>query len=722
MKQRRKSLQQAVLAVLVVLAMTGVSPLGGGARPAFAEGSSVGTQGDFSAATDGKSAVASTDVGILVESDLAVSVLPERVCGLPDDVAHAVLEAQVTGAVEPTSIHWTRTVGERDGGERDDATFSATGASHRLADDMLTRGEVYYYRATVEDGAGAQMTSAAVVVSQDYRAFHNNEALADNASGTKVEGSFYDDGHERAVLSVRPVDGTESSGGLADVYGALAEKAAELGGSIGCAYDVSLLLPTSAPADVPAYVGSVRVSLPAKDGIASRARAASIRAAADGASVRVVRWNATAGVAVEVPGGAQLTPGGVQAVFAVDELGMFAVVQEVPTPGTTHEVSVSASTGGAILYQGKEVSGSVEVPHASDVRFQVVAQAGFVIDELLIDGSPVDGATGFASWEAQFANVVDDSRSIGVTFRSVDPVPAKEFTLVTMAGAHGAVDPDTGPDGMRVKAGSVQTIRFLPEAGYRVGSVTVTQDGTSTAVSALGDAYTFTVVADVRVQVEFEEGGGGSARVHQISALAGEHGSVSPTSAIVQHGGEATFSFIPDDGYRVSTVLVDGVVVETAAFYTFRSVVADHQLEVQFEPNESAGSSTGTTYVVQASAGFGGRVSPEGSVRVMEGASATFAFIPEAGYAVSHVVVDGCDVGYAPRSWTFDDVRANHTVQVSFAPLRAIGLAPTGDTVVPLVLVGVAFAVAAVVLIAPLRRRVPQHAAGHVKGQHRGTR
>lgn len=725
MEQKRTGVRRTALAALAVLVLACPSWVGGSVGAAFAEGAFVGPVGYFSAASDGSYAVASTDVEVLVESDLAVAVTPQSVCGLPDDVATSVLEASVTGAAGAASVRWTRTVEGRDGAERDDAAFSAFGESHRLADDTLQRGETYRYRAIVEDGAGAQAASAAVTVSQDYRIFHDGGALADDASGASVEGLLYDDGREHAVLSVRSVDAGEASGDLAGVYGALARKAAELGGSIGRAWEVSLLLPPNAPAGVPAHVGSVHVGLPAGDAAAVFPRAAAFslaQAFSSGSGVRVVRWDAAAGAAVEVPGGAQLTPDGTRAVFSAEELGMFAIVQEAPAPGSAHGVSVSVGAGGAILYQGKEAGGSVEVPHASDACFQVVAQAGFVIDELLIDGTAVGAAEGFSIWEARLTSVVDDDRSIAATFRSVKPAPDEEFTLTTSAGAHGSVDPDTGPEGVRVKAGSVQTVRFLPEAGYRVSAVTVEQDGASAAIPALGDAYTFTAVADVRVHVEFEETGGGPVLVHEISASAGAHGSVSPTSATVQHGGEASFSFFPDDGYRVANVLVDGVEVKASTSYAFRSVVDDHELEVLFEPDGSAGGAASAGYVVRASAGPGGRVSPDGVVNVAEGSSATFAFIPDEGYAVSSVVVDGCDAGSAPRAWTFEDVRADHTVQVSFMPMRALGLAPTGDNVVPLALAGTALAAAAAVLAAPQRRRCPLHAADRGKGRRRGAR
>ncbi len=80
-------------------------------------------------------------------------------------------------------------------------------------------------------------------------------------------------------------------------------------------------------------------------------------------------------------------------------------------------------------------------------------------------------------------------------------------------------------------------------------------------------------------------------------------------------------------------------------------------------------------YSITASAGEGGSISPEGTVEVVTGHSQDFAITANEGYEIADVVVDGVSQG-AVSSYTFDDVTADHTIEVSF---KAIGGGQGGD-------------------------------------------
>ncbi len=76
--------------------------------------------------------------------------------------------------------------------------------------------------------------------------------------------------------------------------------------------------------------------------------------------------------------------------------------------------------------------------------------------------------------------------------------------------------------------------------------------------------------------------------------------------------------------------------------------------------------STPTTYIITASAGANGSITPSGAVTVNSGASQTFTIAANTGYHVAGVLVDGSSVG-AVTSYTFTNVAANHTIAASFA-------------------------------------------------------
>ena len=80
-------------------------------------------------------------------------------------------------------------------------------------------------------------------------------------------------------------------------------------------------------------------------------------------------------------------------------------------------------------------------------------------------------------------------------------------------------------------------------------------------------------------------------------------------------------------------------------------------------------------YTIKATAGAGGSISPYGNVSVREGSDRTFTITPDKGYAVSNVKIDGKSIG-AVRSYTFENVRHAHTIEVIF--MKAGGNPQTG--------------------------------------------
>ena len=80
-------------------------------------------------------------------------------------------------------------------------------------------------------------------------------------------------------------------------------------------------------------------------------------------------------------------------------------------------------------------------------------------------------------------------------------------------------------------------------------------------------------------------------------------------------------------------------------------------------------------YTIKATAGAGGSISPSGNVSVREGRDRTFTITPDKGYAISNVKIDGKNIG-AVKSYTFENVRRNHAIEVIF--MKANGNPQTG--------------------------------------------
>ena len=94
-----------------------------------------------------------------------------------------------------------------------------------------------------------------------------------------------------------------------------------------------------------------------------------------------------------------------------------------------------------------------------------------------------------------------------------------------------------------------------------------------------------------------------------------------------------------------------------------------------YHKSSSGGGWYDSYYTIKATAGAGGSISPSGNISVREGRDQTFTITPDKGYAVANVKIDGKSIG-AVKSYTFENVRRTHTIEVIF--MKANGNPQTG--------------------------------------------
>jgi YD repeat-containing protein len=78
-----------------------------------------------------------------------------------------------------------------------------------------------------------------------------------------------------------------------------------------------------------------------------------------------------------------------------------------------------------------------------------------------------------------------------------------------------------------------------------------------------------------------------------------------------------------------------------------------------------------TTYTITGSAGSGGSIFPSGASTVYSGGIQTYTMIPDIGHVITDVLVDNVSVGPVV-SYTFSNVKANHTISASFIAAHTI--------------------------------------------------
>jgi hypothetical protein len=242
-------------------------------------------------------------------------------------------------------------------------------------------------------------------------------------------------------------------------------------------------------------------------------------------------------------------------------------------------------------------------------------------------------------------------------------VPPTTYDITVTVGANGSVSPNGT---VTVEDGEDQAFVITADSGYRIDSVTV--DGVSVGTfDNTSTTYTYTwenVAADGTLAVAF------TPQVWTITATAGANGSVTPAGAVsVTNGESQAFDVTAAAGYRIDSVLADGVSVgtfgntNTTYTYTWENVAADGTLAVAFTPQ---------VWTIEVTVGPNGSVSPAGAVSVTNGESQTFVITAAAGYRIASVTVDGVsvaefgndDTGY---TYTWSNVTAGGTLEAIFA-------------------------------------------------------
>lgn len=662
-------------------ALTGTKTTVSGDNEAEASGS-VGAFGLFSDGT------ASTTVCVIT-TGLAIGAQTEDLtasawdvlldASKPIDDRLYVLKVRVIGA-DPAdcSFVWTRGELDAEGQETADPAFRAEGSEHPLAADLtaglLRAGCAYRYHVLVTDRTtGAQATASVLVtVSDDYL----YRTIVDQPTGVEVTGTIHRSLDESDLL-VSPLDAAFPS------YGSLLETAD--GWSVQGAWHVQL----SSPPDAEAMRGEPLVGLPVDR--------------PDGETVRVVHLGASG--AVEVLEG--VVRGGKVEVKA-SSLGAFAVAVESEEVFT---VTAIAEEGGVISPEGEK-----RYALGAEPVFTLLPRPGYVIDGVSLDGGPVQPVEG----NAYCFEPLDADHELRALFRRIGPDPTRTHEVsVRAVGGHGLVSVGNEPMAERVSVrvthGSSALVRFSPDEGYALDKVRVSVGGAAAQeVNVFGDAFLVSAVAgDVAVEATFREGSPFPVASHIVTAEAIDaHGKVMPDLALVPHGRMATLSLLPDDGWRVESVMLDGeedlADKVSDSSLVLDNVVRDHRVEVAHEPvaDDGEGAEPAVSHTVSARVEGGhGSVSPEGDVAVADGAGMAFYFHPDDGYKVSSVTVDGKAVDRPGTGYTFESVRSDHMLAVSFSPASVATKAPrTSDALWWTMLLALAACAAAAVCGHAFRR------------------
>ena len=245
---------------------------------------------------------------------------------------------------------------------------------------------------------------------------------------------------------------------------------------------------------------------------------------------------------------------------------------------------------------------------------------------------------------------------------------ARSFTITFNAnGGTGSMEPVTVEEGSRYV---LPACGFIPPVNMQFSGWALSAGGSVIADGAIMVTSNITLYAiwepvPVNEFVVFFDGNGGTPAVSSMMTI-GHRLAFLP-------GAFRSGSYCFDGWY---TERNGGELITTSTVFAANTIVYAH-----WTYTGGSGGSGGYVpgyYIIRATAGAGGFITPSGDVSVRAGANQTFTITPNRGYAVSDVKIDGRSIG-AVRSYTFENISASHTIEVQFRVRSSFVDVPSGS-------------------------------------------
>jgi hypothetical protein len=276
---------------------------------------------------------------------------------------------------------------------------------------------------------------------------------------------------------------------------------------------------------------------------------------------------------------------------------------------TTVDVSFAINTYSLTVNvgaHGLSNQSSTTVDWGTSVGFLFTPDTGYHVSDVLVNGSSVGAVS-------TFGVLVEGPTTVDVSF-AIDT-----YSLTVNVGANGM----SNQSSTTVDWGITVGFLFTPDTGYHISDVKVNG-------SSIGAVTTLSILVEgpTTIDVSF------AINTYNLTVNVGAHGTSNQTTETVDWGTHVGFLFMPNTGYHISTVTVNGSLVGTAS--TLEVLVeGPTTVDVSFAIN---------TYAVTVNVGAYGS-SNQSSETVNWGTTVGFGFTPATGYHISDVKVNGTSVG-----------------------------------------------------------------------------
>jgi alkaline phosphatase len=296
----------------------------------------------------------------------------------------------------------------------------------------------------------------------------------------------------------------------------------------------------------------------------------------------------------------------------------------------------SSTTGGDVTTPGE---GAFQYNHDTVVDIAATADAHYHFVNWT--------GSGVAAGKVANPNLAGTTITMDGDYTVVANFAIDQYNINASAGSGGSINPTSN---IIKDYGSSQLFTAAANLGYEVDKWSV--DGVE--VQTGGTTYTLSnITAAHTVAVSFK------IFTYTVSASAGVNGSIDPVGDMTKdYGSSQLFTATADPIYKVDKWSVDGVEVQTGGTtYTLSNITATHTVAVSFKI---------LTYTVSASAGNGGSINPAGNIVKDYDSSQLFTAAANLGYEIDKWMVDGVEVQTGGTTYTLSNIKATHTVAVSF--------------------------------------------------------
>ncbi|MCX8480569.1 MAG: fibronectin type III domain-containing protein, partial [Sediminibacterium sp.] len=275
------------------------------------------------------------------------------------------------------------------------------------------------------------------------------------------------------------------------------------------------------------------------------------------------------------------------------------------------------------------------INYGNNLIYRITPNTGYQIDSIKID----DIYQNNIGLIDTIKNIINN-RSIRVGFKPI------QYRVVTLSTFNGAI---ISSDTARVGYNRVFKYTISPIIGYSLDSLFI--DNMYSLNQRLQDSIL--VTKDIEIRATFK------IPTLIVRSSAGMWGEISFSGdTLINYGSSINYTFTPNIGYEIDSVILDGVKQVNRANFTLSNIITAHTIRVTFKRIRYT--ITGNVF------GNQGRIS---TIRdtVDYGAKIRVTYQANSGYNLAYIIVDNTIINYDSLvGYTFTNITQNHSITPIF--------------------------------------------------------